>query len=613
MSTPSRAARLPAAGAVALLLLAPSQLLAQKKSELPITTSSKEALSLFEQAREKVDNVEFEAAVPLLEKAIQRDPSFAMAYAYRAFAGGGFNVFRQNLDKAVSLADKVSPGEKIWILALQAQADGNSAGYREQVTELVRLYPEDKRVQAFAGTYYGSVEADLKTALQHYQKATAIDKSYAAAYNQVGYVEFRLGNYAAAETAFKQYIALRPTDPNPYDSYAELLLKTGRYDESIGQYQKAFEKDASFVSALAGIGHNYIFKGDHERARASYQRQFDQAPGVNARLGATFWKAVSYIHEGRTDAALKSLTEARAIAEKENQTPALVNIDLGAAAIVVEGGDVVTSVQYLDRAAKTLDQATLPAGTKDALRLGLMQGRARVLAAVHEFDAARAQAEKCRQLVQARQNPGEERGLQTLLAQIALEQGRYDEALQHLGQADQEDPYNWFYKALALERKADEAGASDLYAKVAGWNQNSLPYALVRARALKQNASATTEKELIAVENQWTAAVVKADVPTLESLFADEYLAIDPAGAVFTKAQDIANVKSGTFKVTDFKLDELKVRAHGEMAVVTGRNTIKGAYQGKDISGGYRFTDTFVKRAGRWQVLTTQSAAVAPQ
>jgi ketosteroid isomerase-like protein len=55
------------------------------------------------------------------------------------------------------------------------------------------------------------------------------------------------------------------------------------------------------------------------------------------------------------------------------------------------------------------------------------------------------------------------------------------------------------------------------------------------------------------------------------------------------------------------------VRVHGEVAVVTGRNTIKATYMGKDISGAYRFTDTFVKRASRWQVMTTQGTAVAPK
>jgi ketosteroid isomerase-like protein len=123
--------------------------------------------------------------------------------------------------------------------------------------------------------------------------------------------------------------------------------------------------------------------------------------------------------------------------------------------------------------------------------------------------------------------------------------------------------------------------------------------------------SSPAEKELTDLENRWAEATVKADVAFFDTLYADEYLAIDPEGATFTKAQDIANVKSGNFKMASYKLDEMKVRVHGDVAVVTGRNTVKATYMGKDISGSYRFTDTFVKRGGRWQVLTTQGTAVA--
>src|SRR5260370_36052287 len=93
--------RFSAASAAVLLRLAPATLLAETKTgELTITTSSKPALALFQQAREKMDNLETTAAAALLDEAVQKDPSFAMAYAYRAFAAAGFNLLRQNLDKA---------------------------------------------------------------------------------------------------------------------------------------------------------------------------------------------------------------------------------------------------------------------------------------------------------------------------------------------------------------------------------------------------------------------------------------------------------------------------------------------------------------------------------
>ena len=56
-----------------------------------------------------------------------------------------------------------------------------------------------------------------------------------------------------AEAAFKKYIELIPNDPNPYDSYAELLLKMGKFDDSIAQYRKALAIDPNFVHRTSEV------------------------------------------------------------------------------------------------------------------------------------------------------------------------------------------------------------------------------------------------------------------------------------------------------------------------------------------------------------------------
>jgi ketosteroid isomerase-like protein len=128
--------------------------------------------------------------------------------------------------------------------------------------------------------------------------------------------------------------------------------------------------------------------------------------------------------------------------------------------------------------------------------------------------------------------------------------------------------------------------------------------ALVGAQDLQQ--------ELTKVENGWAEAIVKRDVGALQKLYADEYIATDPMGSVYTKAQDLASLQSGEFTLTSYKLDDVKVQSHGTIAVVTGRNTIKATYKGKPIDGAYRFTDVFVKRDGRWQAAATQATLIAP-
>ena len=120
-------------------------------------------------------------------------------------------------------------------------------------------------------------------------------------------------------------------------------------------------------------------------------------------------------------------------------------------------------------------------------------------------------------------------------------------------------------------------------------------FALSTVRA--QDAS-STERELIKLENTWSAAWQKNDSAFLQKLYVDEYLSSNSDGTTYTKAQDVASAKSGEFRLESFDLGDLKVHVYGDTAVVTGRNTIKATWKGKDISGPYRFTDVFVKETG---------------
>ncbi len=119
---------------------------------------------------------------------------------------------------------------------------------------------------------------------------------------------------------------------------------------------------------------------------------------------------------------------------------------------------------------------------------------------------------------------------------------------------------------------------------------------------------ASVEQELIKLENDWNDAMVKRDVAALSRILADDWTIIDPEGSIVTKTQFLADFKSGAHVVSSAVADETKVRVHGEAAVVLGRWTGKEQYKGKDISGQYRFTDTWIKKDGRWQCMA--SAAV---
>jgi len=118
---------------------------------------------------------------------------------------------------------------------------------------------------------------------------------------------------------------------------------------------------------------------------------------------------------------------------------------------------------------------------------------------------------------------------------------------------------------------------------------------------LAQTQTGTAEQELMKLLKGWEQSVVKLDAAFMEGILADDYTWTDPTGKIHSKAEEIASIKSGQGLVTSNVDDEVKIRVYGDAAVVTGRTTAKWIEKGKESSGQIRWTDTWIKRNGRWQ------------
>jgi ketosteroid isomerase-like protein len=125
-----------------------------------------------------------------------------------------------------------------------------------------------------------------------------------------------------------------------------------------------------------------------------------------------------------------------------------------------------------------------------------------------------------------------------------------------------------------------------------------------------QQKAADVEKELIALENQWSDAYVNADVAVLERIEAENIVQIDSDGNDFSKVEDIAEVKAGIYKVKSWTREEMTVRPYGDTAVVNGITRIQGTYKGKDFDNRSRGTNTWIKKDGRWQCVAGQSTRI---
>jgi ketosteroid isomerase-like protein len=133
---------------------------------------------------------------------------------------------------------------------------------------------------------------------------------------------------------------------------------------------------------------------------------------------------------------------------------------------------------------------------------------------------------------------------------------------------------------------------------------------LAIAAAQPPSATEDTVKELLALQHQWAAARVKRDVAFLESFYAKEFRITSMDGSVVSRAVDIGVFASGEMKPESVTDENMEVLTYDDVAVVTGLEKVRGTYKGVFGNFALRFTNVFVQRDGRWQLVTHHSTEV---
>jgi ketosteroid isomerase-like protein len=132
--------------------------------------------------------------------------------------------------------------------------------------------------------------------------------------------------------------------------------------------------------------------------------------------------------------------------------------------------------------------------------------------------------------------------------------------------------------------------------------------ALVLAVCPAVAQTAKAEQEIRAMEKLWNQSRVRADVAALGTLLANDWTVTHGDGTINTKAEYLADLKSGARKFFgDVKQDDFTVRIYGDTAVAAGVSDSKVEYKGKPSGGALRFTRVYVKRNGRWQMIVSHA------
>jgi ketosteroid isomerase-like protein len=117
--------------------------------------------------------------------------------------------------------------------------------------------------------------------------------------------------------------------------------------------------------------------------------------------------------------------------------------------------------------------------------------------------------------------------------------------------------------------------------------------------------------EIDQLEDQWRSAVLKGNTTALESLLADDYIAITASGTLQNKQQTLDNLRQGRTKFTSLDISDRKVRVYGTTALVTSLASIEGTANDGVLNGNYRYTRVYVRNAqGTWKVVSFEVSKI---
>lgn len=130
--------------------------------------------------------------------------------------------------------------------------------------------------------------------------------------------------------------------------------------------------------------------------------------------------------------------------------------------------------------------------------------------------------------------------------------------------------------------------------------------------ALAQQAQQTNlskaQEEVRKLERQWLDAYEQHNAEAMNLIVADDFTITFPSGAMQTKPQIMSMVKAPwppSAPKMRFYTEDVRSRAYGDTVILIGRVVTEFERDGKTVKEASRYTDTYVKRKGRWQVVAS--------
>lgn len=461
-----------------------------KHQKFPVTTSSASAARYFETGMVHYENHRWNFALRDWREAVALDPNFALAYTWICFTTTDPAEESHARARAKAGLNSITPAEQSMVRWMAGVHENNYVEGIQAMNDVAQMYPHDKRLNFLIGYWLYKLD-EYERSKTFTLKALADDPAYATAYNQLGYLYSRSREYDKAIEAMEKYVNLLPNEPNPHDSYGEMLRLSGRFEDALEQYRIALKMDPTFYISQKELGETYAVMGQGERARAEYAKAIHEAPGNGIKAEYMQKSAMTYLRDQKYDDADKAYRQAAESAHGMRQW-------------VWEARAYRIMAMYQpdhDTALKELDQAeSVLAANKDAVaKSDLDEERARILRVRVEHAVARkdhAAAQKLLAELEKMANSGSisiQRTYSGAAGTLLLAQKKYRDAAAQLEQ-DFMNPVSIRLLVTADQKANAKRPAEEWRTKLLDWKIPTVEEALVVSLYRAQQSALAQKK-----------------------------------------------------------------------------------------------------------------------
>jgi tetratricopeptide (TPR) repeat protein len=445
-----------------------------KDQRFPVTTASAAAARYFETGMVHYENHRWNFALRDWREAVALDPNFALAYTWICFTTTDPAEESQDRAKAKALLNSVTPAEQAMVRWMAGAHENNYVEGIQAMNDVAQMYPHDKRLNFLIGYWLYKLD-EYERSKTFTLKALAEDPAYATAYNQLGYLYSRGREYDKAIDALEKYVKLLPNEPNPHDSYGEVLRLSGRFEDALEQYHIALKIDPTFYISQKELGETYAVMGQGERAREEYAKAIHEAPSNGLKAEYLQKSAMTWLRDQKYDDADKAYRQA---AEQAHAMGQWVWEARAYRIMAMYQTDHDTAVKELDQAESVL------AANKDAVaKADLDEERARILRVRLEHAVARkdqATAQKLLAELEKMANSGSisiQRTYSGAAGTLLLAQKKYRDAVAQLEQ-DFMNPVSIRLLITASQKANAKASAEEWRVKLLDWKIPTVEEAL---------------------------------------------------------------------------------------------------------------------------------------